>query len=179
MQPQAADGRPVGIDGDEASSDVRQGGTRPVVAGTSRRDETDPDGLDDLVEERPWIAAAFFELVEDVHAGGRVTGQERRDEPVDRGGIGQAEQVADVGRADRVRRHRQELVQDRLGVAHPARRGTRDQGHRVGVDRAPVGFQDPVQLALDLGRRESADVVALEARQDRRPGSPRARSRRT
>ena len=166
MEPQAADRCTIRIDGDEAAGDIGQGGAGPGIAGPRRRDEPDPDRLDDLVEECPRIAAALLEAVEDVHARRRIAGQERRDEPVDGRRIGEAQQVADVRCGDGLGGHRQQLVEDRFRVAHPAGGGARDEGHGLGLELAAVRFQDPLQLALDLGRRESPDVVALEARQD-------------
>ena len=78
------------------------------------------------------------------------------------------EEVADVGLVDPVGRRRQELVEHRFGVAHPAggEPGDEADGRRLGL--AAVGGEDPGELALDLGDGQAPDVVALEARQDRR-----------
>ena len=89
------------------------------------------------------------------------------------------EQVADVRSSIRSRRGRQELVEHRFGVAHPAggEPGDEVDGGRLGF--AAVGGEDAGELALDLGDRQAPDVEALEARQDRRREAATARSRRT
>ena len=63
---------------------------------------------------------------------------------------------------------REQLVEHRLRVAHPAggEAGDERQGRRLGGPA--VGREDARELALDLGDRQASDVVALEARQDRR-----------
>ena len=85
-------------------------------------DQLRPDGLDGLVEEGAQIAAAFLERVEQRDAGGSVAADEIVDEGLDHLGVGEAEEVADVRFIDPVRRRRQQLVEHRLGVTHPARR---------------------------------------------------------
>ena len=106
--------------------------------------------------------------------GGRCRRPRRRvasasTKPVDELGVGEAEQVADGVRLDPARRSRtRQLVEDRLGVAHPARGEAGDERDRLGVGLAAVGGEDPLELAADLGHREPPDVEPLEPRQDRR-----------
>ena len=123
LQPEPADAGPVRVDGDEPAGDV---GERSGVRGR-RVDEPSADDVDDLVEQRARIAAAVLERIEDGDAGRDVTGQQRLDEPIDRGGVGHAEQLANGGFGDGVGRRRQQLVEDRLGVPHAAGGESRDQ----------------------------------------------------
>ncbi len=73
---------------------------------------------------------------------------------------------------DRVGGCREQLIQDRLGVAHPARGQSRDEGQGGRLHDTAIGLEDPGELALDLGDGQAPHVVALEARQDggREPG---------
>ena len=162
LKAETADARPIRIDRDEPAGD---GGVRGAIL-RRRVDQARTDRVDDLVEQRARVTAAVFEPVEDRHAGGGIARLERFHEAVDRGRIGHTEQVADRRFGDRVARHRKQLVEDRLGVAHPAGGEPGDECQRCGVDRPPVGLEDPRQLALDLRDREATDVIALEARQD-------------
>ena len=57
--------------------------------------------------------------------------------PVDRLGIGEAEQVADARLVELVGRGRQQLVEHRFRVAHAARGESRDEVHRLGVAARP------------------------------------------
>ncbi len=130
--------------------------------------ELGPDGLDGLVEQRPDVPAAFLEAVEQGDAGGAVAADEVVDEGLDDLRVGQAEQVADGRLVDPLGRGRQQLVEHRLGVAHPAGGQPGDEVDGGGIGVAAVGREDPVELALDLGDGQPPDVEALEARQDRR-----------
>ena len=88
---------------------------------------------------------------------------------VDDLGVGQTEQVADVRLLDPLRRGRQELVEHRLGVAHPAGGQPGDQmDRRPDRPARPSAARMRAELALDLGDGQAPDVEALEARQDRR-----------
>ena len=79
-------------------------------------------------------------------------------------------------RAEAVRVAGQELVEHRLGVPHPAGGGPGDEVDRV-VVRLPADLgEDVAELAGDLLDGELAEVVALDARQDRRPDAARHRS---
>ena len=75
--------------------------------------------------------------------GGAVAADEVVDERLDDLGVGQAEQVAHVRLVDPVGRGRQQLVEHRFGVAHPAggEAGDEVDGGRVG--HAAVGGEDP------------------------------------
>ena len=105
-------------------------GDRPAAssAGSWRRrrrvgqpgHELEPDGLDDLVEQRPDVATALVERVEQGDARRRVAAHQVVDERLDDLGVGQAEQVADVRLVDPLGRRGEQLVEHRFGVAHPA-----------------------------------------------------------
>ena len=109
---------------------------RSVPPDAGLRDEPRPNGFDHLVQQRPRVAAALLESVEDLDARGGVAGQQRLDESVDGRGVGETEQVADGGLGDDVGRHRQQLVEDRLGVAHAAGGEAGDERERAGLDRS-------------------------------------------
>ncbi len=158
---------------------VGQARGRPPVAAREPVDQPAADGIDGLVEQDPGVAAALLEAVEQRDPGRGIAGHQRLDEPIDGLGVGQTEEVADAAFVDRVRRRRQELIEHRLGVAHAPGGKARDEPHGGRVGRPPIGLQDPGELALDLRHGQAPDVVALEARQDGRAGTRRARSRRT
>ena len=61
----------------------------------SAREEPLAQGVDHLVQERPEVAAALLEPIEQRDAGGGVAGGERVAEAVDQLGVGQAKEVAD------------------------------------------------------------------------------------
>ena len=110
--------------------------------------------------------------VEDPEAGGGIAAGQSIDEARDRRGIRQAEEVSDHGLIDLGRSRGDELIQDRLRIAHAAGRQARHEAQRI-VGRGPaLGLQDAGELALDLRDGQTADVVALQARQDgrREPG---------
>ena len=65
-------------------------------------------------------------------------------------------------------RGREQLVEHRLRVAHATGRESGDQVDGRRFDPPAVGREDPAEFALDLGDGQPSDVVALEARQDRR-----------
>ncbi len=92
---------------------------------------------------------------------------ERVDEPVHELTLGEAEQLAHGLGLDAVRGRGEELVEDRLGVAHPARGQAGHDRDGLGVGLPSVGGQDPLQLAADLVHGEPPDVEPLETRQDR------------
>ena len=170
LEAEAADPGTVWIDGSQAAARGGQGGS--VVAGVAgfddARDQLGPDRLDRLVQQRADIPAAFLEPVEQGDAGRPIASNEVIDERLHELGVSQAEEVADMALLDPLRRRRQELVEHRFGVAHPAGRepGDEVEGSRFGL--APIRRQDPGELALDLRDRETPDVEPLEARQDRR-----------
>ena len=99
--------------------------------------ELGADRLDHLVEDDADVAAAIVELVEDGDAGHSIAGDQRGDEPIDGLGLGQAEQVADAGLVDPAAGRREQLVEHRLGVAHPAGGEPGDE-----VDRGRLGSID-------------------------------------
>ena len=120
--------------------------------------------------KRPEVAAALLELVEERARRRRASPRTRAStNAVDDLGVGQAEQVADVGLVDPLGRRRQELVEHRLGVAHAAGGEPGDQVDRARRrPRRPSAARIRRELALDLGDGQAPDVEALEARQDRR-----------
>ena len=125
LEAQPADPGPVGIDGGETPAGGGQGERDRVgrsAGSPSPAISSSSDGLDRLVEERPDVATAFLEGVEQGDAGRPVTADEVIDERLDDLGVGEAEQVADVRLVDPVGRGRQELVEHRFGVAHARRR---------------------------------------------------------
>ncbi len=162
LEAEAADASTVRIDGDEPAGDGGQGGTTIRATGTGLRDEPRANGFDDLVQQRARVAAALFESVEDLDARGGVAGQQRLDESLDGRGVRETEQVANGRLGHDIGRHREQLVEDRLGVAHPASGQTRDEREGFGLDRSAVRFEDPRQLALDLRDGEAPDVEALK-----------------
>ena len=66
-------------------------------------------------------------------------------------GVGEAQQVAHGLGLDPAARRRQQLVEDRLGVAHAAGGEPGDEARSPRVGLAAVGRQDPLELAADLG----------------------------
>ena len=100
--------------------------------------EAVPDGLHDLVEERPDVAAALVEFVEDRQAGQPIAVDERPQEAVDRLAAGQAEGVADAVGGQPLAGAGQQLVEHRLGVAHAAGGEAGDEGDRVVVGLAAI-----------------------------------------
>ncbi len=170
LEAEAADAGPVRVDGDQPTAGVGEGGR--VVPGRvrvgGRRDELDPDGLDRLVEQRPDVTPALVELVEQGDARRAVAADEVVDERLDDLGVGEAEEVANGRLVDPVGCRGQELVQHRLGVAHPTGGETGDEVDRGRIGLATVGGEDAAQLALDLRHGQTADVVTLEPRQDGR-----------
>ncbi len=91
--------------------------------------------------------------------------------------VGEAEQLADGLGLDATAGRRQQLVEDRLRVAHAAGREARDERDRLGIDLAPVRREDLLELAADLGDGQPPDVEPLEPRQDRRRELLRVRRR--
>ncbi len=121
-----------------------------------------PERLDDLVGEAAEVATAILERIEDRDPGSRVTDHDRATVARDRLGVRQAEEVADgVGRED-VATGRQELVQDRLRVAHPpvGEAGNELDCRRLGGP--PIGLQDAAQLPLDQRERKRTEVEPLD-----------------
>ena len=131
-------------------------------------DQLATDRLDGLVEEGPDIATALLEAVEQRDTGGPVAVDEVVDERDDDLRVGQSEEIADGQFLDAIRRGGQQLVEHRLGVAHPAGGQSGDEVDRRRVGDAVVGGEDPAELAFDLGDRQAPDVEALETRQDGR-----------
>ena len=178
---EAADPGPVRIDRGETTGRGDEGGR--IVASGGRvgeaRDELGADGLDGLVEQCAQVPATLLERVEQRDPGRAVASDEVVDERLDDLGVDQAEQVADVGLVDPLGRGREQLVEHRFCVAHPAGGEPGDEVERGRLRLPAVGGEDPGELALDLGDRQPSDVIALETRQDRRREAPRARSRRT
>ena len=86
--------------------------------------------------------------------------------PIDGLGVGQAEQVADAALVDVVGCRRQQLIEHRFRIAHAARGESGDEADRGRIGRPTVRLQDAGELALDLGHRQPADVVALQAGED-------------
>ena len=148
--------RVVVAGGDEHRRAARdlEGAHRELVV---RRDEDDGD-----------VAASIVELVENGEPGSCVAVDQRVEKSVDSLTVGQAEKVADLPFVDAATGGPEELVEHRLGVAHPARGKSGDEMDRGAICGSTVGLEDPRQLALDLGDRQPANVVALDARQDRK-----------
>ena len=124
-----------------------------VGAAAERCRESGADELDRLVEDDAEVPAAVLQLVEDRDPAGRVAVGQRRDQPLDRFRVGQAEQVAHAGLGDAAAGRREELVEHRLRVAHAAGSEAGDEVDRgrLGLDR--LGREDPLELALDLRAR--------------------------
>ncbi len=169
LEPQPADSAPLGIDGAQS---VRRGGQRRGTIGVAGRTdgggELGPDLVENLVQDHGDVAAAVVELGQDRDAGTGVTIDQRAGQAPDGVGIGQAQEVADGGLVDRRAGRREHLVEDRLGVAHPAGGKPGDEAQCGGLGRHGLRRQDPLELALDLLDRQTANVEPLEARQDRR-----------
>ena len=123
---------------------------------------------DDLVAEADHVAALGLEGIEDRDPGEHVAHDEGLDEGVDRGLVRQPQQVGDGLDRDRIVRADEDLVEHRLRVPHAAARSPRDERERVGLDASPLGLEDALELALDLGAREGPEREALEARHDGR-----------
>ncbi len=77
---------------------------------------------DDLLREGDEVPPLALQLVEHIDAGERIPTRERIDEPLDGVLRGETQQVPDPIRVDDLIGGRQDLVEQRLGVAHPAGR---------------------------------------------------------
>ena len=153
----------------------------PGSAGPVARLGEDPlaERVDHLVQERPQVAASLLEPVQEPDAGRGVAGGHRVAEPVDQLRVGEPQQVAHRVGLDPPRRRRQQLVQDRLGVPHPARGQPRDDLDRLGLRLATVGREDPLELAADLGAGSGAGRRTAGAATGPPAGSPAGGSTRT
>jgi hypothetical protein len=160
--------RAVRVDRGDASARLGEPpGSCRALSGREAGNQLDPDGLDHLVEEGPDVPTALVERVEERDAGRRHRGRGDRRTPRSLPRR-QAREVADLRLVDALMGGRQQLVEHRFGVAHPAGGESGDQVDGRIVRFASVGLEDPSQLALDLGDGEPADVEPLEPGQDRR-----------
>ena len=145
-------------------------GSWRTAAGSARpADQLGPDRVDRLVEQRPDVAAALVER----RRGGR---RPAAPSPRTRGSTNASTTSASA----RPSRSRTVASSMRSGAADsswssidsasrmPPAASRAIRWTAAGVGDPAVGLEDPVELALDLGDRQAADVVALEARQDRR-----------
>ena len=165
LEAQSARPEARGVDGAQAAGRRDERGV--VAAGGQRREQALPDGIDDLVEEHPQVAAAVLERVQQRDPRDGVARRERRYEAVHGLGVREAQQLAHRLGLDTATGRGQQLVEDRLRVAHPAGRESGHQGHGLRVGLAAIGRQDPLELPGDLGHGEPPDVEALQPRQDR------------
>ncbi len=133
--------------------------------GSDRR----PQSVDHLVEEGSEVPTAILEVSEDGETRRRVGADERPREAVDSRAVSKAEQLSDPVGSQRVGTRSEELVEDGLGVSHPAGGELGDEADGVGVGHELVRGEDRPELALDLGGRQPAEVEPLDARQDGRP----------
>ena len=118
-------------------------------------DELLAHARDHLVAEADHVAALGLEGIEDRDAGEHVARDERIDERVDRGFVGEPEQVGDSLDGDRVIGADEDLVEHRLRVAHAAARAARHERERGRLHDAALGLEDAVELAFDLVRRQA------------------------
>ncbi len=154
-------GEPARGDGDGAhpvSSDGI-GGRMPREREVERRSQR----LDDLVGKAAQVAPPILERVENGDPAGRITDDQRPAIGPHGLLVGEAEQVADRVGGQLVTARGQQLVEDRLRVAHAAAGEARDERDGLGRRHAAVGGEDPVQLALDQGERKRPEVEALHA----------------
>ncbi len=138
---------------------------RPRQRAAERR----TDRVDRLVGEGVEVASPVLEGVEQLDPANRIGGHEGRHEATDRVPVGEPEQVAHRVRREKVAAAGEQLVEDRLRVAHPAVGKVGDERDCLGLGGATIRLEDPAQLSLDEDRRERAEVEALDAREDRRP----------
>ena len=169
LKAHAADAATLRIDRSQASGDRGQSRLEGSVgAGRQPRAEFGAQHLDHLFEDRADVPAPIVELVEDPEPSDRITIDERRQKSIDGLAFGQPEQVADLSFVDPSARRAEQLVEHRLGIAHPAGGEPGDQVKRGGFGLDRLGLEDARQLALDLGHRQASDIEPLEAGQDRR-----------
>ena len=176
LEPETAGAEPGRIDRAETTGGGDQRGVVRAAIGEAR-EQALPDRVHDLVEEDPEVPAPILEPVEERDPRHGITRRHGRHEAVDRLGVGQAEELADRLGLDASGGGGEQLVQDRLRIAHPAGGEPRDERHRLGLGVAAVGRQDPLELAGDLGDGQAPDVEPLQARQDRRGELLRVRRR--
>ena len=98
-------------------------------------------GVDDLVQEDAQVPAALLEAVQERDARGRVARRQRGGEAVHEVRVGEAQEVTHGIRLDHAGRRREQLVKDRLGVAHAA--GGQAGDHRDGLRAPPRGRRRP------------------------------------
>ena len=134
-----------------------------------RRDERLAQRVDELVEEGREVPAALLELVEDGDPGAASPLDEGVDEAVDGLGVGKAEQVADASAVEPLGADDEELVEHRLGVAHPAGGQAGDEADRLGVGlgRRRRGSR----RACPRSRRSSAAGTSKRWTRDRTAGA--------
>jgi hypothetical protein len=167
LEAEAADPCPVRIDRGQPAT--RGGQRRGIVTAGSAvgpGHQLGADGIDRLVEERPDVAAALLEAVEERDAGRAVARHQMVDEGRHDLRVGESEQVTDGRFLDDVRGGREELVEHRLGVAHAARSQSGDEvdGSRIGL--RPSAARIRPSLPSISAHGQATDVEPLEARQD-------------
>ena len=94
---QATDAGPVRVDRRPGAGRRPPALPRCPVTGRRPPPRAGADGVDDLIEQRPGVAATFLEPVQQRDARRDIAGEQGVEEAVDGGRIGQAEQLADVG----------------------------------------------------------------------------------
>ena len=121
--------------------------------------------LHGLIGERPQIAAALLEPVQQIDAGNRLAGDHRREERLDRLLVDEAEHLADAVGGERSRNRSREA--DRAWIRRracpPAARRAIRSIASGSTDRL-VGGEDHLQLARDLRHGHPSEVEALDSR---------------
>ena len=113
------------------------------------------------------VASGIGEGGDGVEGGRGIGGEVGVDEGADRRIIGEADRLADVGLGQATVGIGEDLVEQRLGVAHATVGKAGDEGQRVVIGLGALGLDDPSQLADDRRLRQAAEVVALGAADDR------------
>ena len=121
-----------------------------------REVERRPQRLDDLIGEAAQVAPPILERVEDGDPAGRITDDQRQAIGPHGLLVGEAEQVAHRVGGQLVAARGQQLVEDRLRVAHAPAGEARDERDGLGLGDATVGGEDPVAACPRSGGWEAA-----------------------
>ena len=148
----ASRGASVDVESGKAPRGARQasGSIGGPISLAERFHEQDAEASNDLVGKGDEVPAIALELIQQPNALQRGAAGQVVDEAIDRFEIGKAKQIADSVCVDRVGTTRDDLVEHRLGVAHPAGGALRDQIKSLIRDRPTFRLGDAPKLASYL-----------------------------
>ncbi len=152
----------AGANGAGLGGRTQDGGQPPGQGRVGRRGQQPATGLGlELLGHLAQVPAGIGQVGDPVQGIGPITRQERIEQGADRLLIGQPNRVADRCLGDLVAGVGHHLVEQRLGVAHPAIGQAGDELERGRIGGHALGVRDPGQLAGDHIGRQAAEVVPL------------------